>query len=268
VELIDLSGEGKTCPTLPDYPHRAQRLTATFYNGNVIACGGDKYGTATSDCFILGPDLSTWENLGSIVPVSHNMASSIIDNKWFISGGRRSTATLQSTSVWDGSVFEDGPEMPGRKENHCQITVNSTHVFLANGYEYPETYLLDWELETYYIFEDIPNTQYLSACGLLNNVVNGLEVLVADGEYSYIFSLTNLTWRDGPKLPNNIRQPSSAPTKNGFISIGGRNDDGPVASIYKFDETIYEWGSEIAKLNIGREFAASVPVPDDYANCQ
>jgi len=217
----------------------------------------------------LGPDLSTWKNLNVNLPNgrAHDMGSSVIGNKWFISGGQVSLDSVKSTTVWDGSQFVDGPDMPKEKMSHCQLTINSTHIFITNSNDLPGTYILDWENEVYHVVDDIPRQSLYASCGLLNNVLYGLEILVADGKESFIFSLIYQSWRDGPKLPDYIVRTSSAPTKNGFVAIGGRSDGDRVSTIYKFDETIYEWNLEEPKLKIGRDLAASVAVPDSFVNC-
>jgi len=38
VEVVDISGSGKVCPTLPDYPFAVESSSVSFYNGRVIVC--------------------------------------------------------------------------------------------------------------------------------------------------------------------------------------------------------------------------------------
>jgi len=143
VELIDLSGEGKLCPILPDYPLEVAFLDATFYEESVIVCGGSLPNHhATGRCFSLGPDLSSWKEIDTL-PYSprYSQASSIIDNKWFISGGYPES---RSTLIYDGSTFTLGKELPYSRTDHCQLTINSTHVFFAGTEK--ETFLYNWEM--------------------------------------------------------------------------------------------------------------------------
>jgi len=268
VELIDLSNEGKDCPSLPNYPLRVEYLTAEFYQGNVIACGGYLSTLVNTDkCYSLGSDLSSWEELRTPLygGPRRNLASSIIDDKIFITGGY-DDVDLKSTLVYDGSQFLQGPDLLHTKYYHCQLTLNSTHIFITSGGY--ETFLLNWETEEFVLLDDIPKYMDAAACGLLKNENYGLEVLVAEEGSSFIFSFTDLLWRNGPKIPNNAINPASAPTKNGFLSIGGYSRGSFYTSVYKFNEISYEWVEEEAVLQTGRQYATAVAVSDDFVKCQ
>jgi len=214
--------------------------------------------------------LSSWEKLIEDLPYpQESMASSIVGKRWLITGGYPED---KETLIFDGLHFTNGIKMPFPKEGHCQHTINSTHVFFSGGGAKGETYLLNWETRLYTILEDIPGSRYMmhTACGLLNNGNYGLEFVIAAYEHSYIFSFTDLTWRDGPTIPDFRHFVQYAPTKNGFLAIGGHDEDmfGPyLSSIYRFDEISYEWVLEQAELERGKDFFAAVAVPDDFANC-
>jgi len=275
VEIVDVSGEGKICPTLPDYPLELTLFTAAFYDGKIVACGGLLNSPTvdwipTDRCFSLGPDLSKWEEMYSLpYGPTHAFASSVIDNKWLLTGGESAALnTFTDTSmVLDGSFFSPAPELPKPKDFHCQLTINSTHVFFTSGLK--DTFLLDWDTQKYTILDDIPARMTFAACGLFKNDNFDLEVIVADGKSGHIFSFANLEWRDGPKLPQNILYSSSAQTKNGILSLGGWIEtSGTVNSIYRFDASSHDWILEDIELNIKRDQAAAVSVPDDFLNCQ
>jgi len=269
MELIDLSDEGKVCPLLPEFPLEVSYVAADFFNGKVILCGGTlSSGYSTDKCFSLGPDLRSWEELSTPLPDGPRKASasSVIGSKWLISGGVRD-GPLTSTLVYDGSQFVPGPELPSFKEYHCQLTINSTHVFYGSGHS-SMTFLLDWESGDTTTLQNIPIPRDNAACGLLNNENYGLEVLVAAHSYSHIFSFKDLEWRDGPKLPESIDHLGSAPVKNGFVAVGGYNGPEYLSSIYKFDETSYKWIEEEVTLGTKRRNPVSVAVPDSFAKCQ
>jgi len=98
-----------------------------------------------------------------------------------------------------------------------------------------------------------------------------LEVLLADGLSSHIFSFADLKWRDGPHIPDSRISVSSAQIKNGFVAVGGYDNEITkeyVKAIYRFDDTLYDWVLEEAELEIARDFTATVSVPDNFANCQ
>jgi len=150
---------------------------------------------------------------------------------------------------------------------HCQLTINSTHVFLTSGLE-TETLLLNWETQEYTNLFHIPTAREHPACGVLNNEEYGLEVLVAAQRSSFIYSFRDLLWREGPKLPVNLSDLAYAPTSDGFLAVAGEDLRGRYTTlIYRFDETVYEWYLEEAHLEEGRSFAAAVALPEDFAPC-
>jgi len=265
-ELVDVSGEAKVCPQVPDFPYEVNQLSATFYKGKVLACGGIS-DTYEDKCYSLGFDLSKWEELDvRLLSKRARMSSSIIDNKWLISGGHDGDNILKSTIVYDGTKFLPGPDMLRAKERHCQLTINTTHVFFTGGDE-NEAFLLDWGTGNYIPLDDMP--EYASgACGVLNNKDHGLEVLVTENRHSFIFSFENLKWREGPIIPEELGRLDSAPTENGFVSVGGYYPNVYVPSIHEFNEVSYEWIANVAQLQTGRELTAAAAVPNNFANCE
>jgi len=275
VELLDVSGEGKTCPTIPDYPLEVGLLTAAFYQGKVVACGGLLNSPTvdwipTDRCFSLGPDLSKWEEMYSLpYGPTHALASSVFDNKWLISGGTNiiENTFTNKTMVLDGFIFLPSPDMPKAKDFHCQLTINSTHIFFASSFKY--TFILNWQTQEYVPVDDMPNPMTVAACGLFKNKDLELEAIVANGYNSNIFSFTDFKWRDGPIVPEKVQNVATTSIKNGALSIGGwdgREDF--FTSIYKFDNSLYDWTPVGIELSVKREEAAAVAVPDDFAKCQ
>jgi len=265
VELIDLDDDKKVCPDLPEYPIAGALLTAAFHQGKVVACGGEPL---TDQCFELGPDLKEWRQILPLPEKKYGIASSIIDNKWILSGGFRNLLSLLS---FDGG-FTIEPQLPFEKEAHCQVTVNSTHIFFAGGVgpNYDKTFMLDISKQEWIYLESINMGAYAPACGLINNAAFGPEILYAAGTRSFIFSLTDLVWKEGPPLPEDLYFVASAQLTDGILAIGGL--DSAIANafdkVYKFDENIYDWLLEKERLAIPRGAAAAVAVPNDFLGCQ
>jgi len=272
INLAD-NGQSDGCPSIPDYPFDVKDLAAAYYHGNIVACGGYDGLRQSPFCYSLGPELNAWNEMDSLPDgPRERMASSIIDGKWLITGGYNprnpsSGNAYKTTVVYDGVQFTSGPELPVVSDDHCQLTLNSTHVFLVTGDK--DTFTLNWETQEYVFYEKTFIEMPSSACGLLNNDNYGSEVLIASRAYSYIFSLTDHTWRDGPKLPEEPVGPVSAPAPYGFVSIGGFLGDFLLAddSVYNFDEDLYEWALQKAELKIARFQAAAVAVPENFLNC-
>jgi len=193
------------------------------------------------------------------------MRSSVIDNELFLTGGRDGEPFF-STYIYDGQNFRSGIDMPARKDGHCQVTVNSTHIFVT-GYPTTDTFLLDWQQQKWTVLKDIPRLMYSPACGLLENPEYGPEVLVTVEDFAFIFSLTDLEWRLGSSLPEPFSDLAYAQVRDGFLAIGGFGVFEPSDKIYKFKESSYKWVLERSRLEVPRVIPAAVGVPDDFLNC-
>jgi len=268
VELVDLENDKKRCPSLPEYPLAVNRLTAAFYQGKVVACGGYDGTTRTDKCYELGPDLRQWfEFLPFPDNPDDDKRSSIIDDKWIVSGGSVHPSSLYS---FDGRFTIENP-MPFLKESHCQVTINSTHIFFTSGVgnDGAATFMLNWNIGEWIFLDDVSLVPDTPTCGLINSKSYGLEIILASDTRSFIFSLTDLVWKDGPLPPENLDFITTAQLTDGILAIGGRDpDDVYVDTIYKFDEDVYDWVLEKERLANPRGFAAAVAVPDSFLACE
>jgi len=272
VEVFDFSEERRLCPLLPDFPEEVESFTMAFYGGKLVGCGGYAKDGDLGNCFELGPTLESWEKVSDPLPMSENsLKSSVIDNVMFMSGGfHESSGAFKSTFFYDGVNINTGLEMPEGKVNHCQLTINATHIFIT-GNTPTNTFMLDWVRQEWIIVDNIPNVLEGPACGILNNPELGPEILVASENLSFIFSLTNLEWREGPVLPDErLIDMSYAQIEGGFLAIGGYINHGFEFSdkIYRFNENSYEWEVQDMFLESPRSRSGAVSVPDDFLNCQ
>jgi len=264
--VLDLSGEGKECPSLPDYPLEVTHLTATFLNNKIVACGG--WNPYSNRCFELASDnLTEWVEISSLLEVLSSMASSNVDGQWFISGGF-STSSTTKTTLFNGLAFARGKPLPKVKDSHCQVTVDDNHIFITAGGT-QDTYMLNWEEQTYAILDYIPEPAMdYTVCGLINNFIEGPEVLVAVKEKSYIYSLANSSWKDGPPLPESISDLSRAHPTKGVAAIGGVIGGDFSSKVYVFDDQAYEWKLQEQELKVARKGAAAIAVPDYFLQCK
>jgi len=204
--------------------------------------------------------------------VNFDMKSSNIDGQWVMTGGQVNPNT---TLIYQDGIFIEGPRLPTNKQEHCHITIDRSKIFVAAGQGYDDgdiiesgeqTLILDWNTNTWDEFEQLPNYRLEDvACGLVNN-----EVVVAASEESYIFSLDNLTWREGPPLPENLKGLSYTQIGNTFLAVGGfidNDEEKNVDTIYRFDDKNYGWILEEAKLSSPRSGVAVVALPDDFVTC-
>jgi len=95
-----------------------------------------------------------------------------------------------------------------------------------------------------------------------------IEILVAKSNRAYIFSMTDLMWRDDPTLPIQKTQFASAFIDDAVFAIGGIGADGKsTTSVLRYDSPMNEWIAESNSLRFPRHYATAIPVPDDFLDC-
>jgi len=72
--------------------------------------------------------------------------------------------------------------------------------------------MLDWQKEEWIVLDLLDYSGFGRPCGLVNNSLHGPEVIVVVGEDdSFVFSLTDLSWRrDGLFMPRGIQYVANA----------------------------------------------------------
>jgi len=165
VEVVRDSESAQDCVELPDYPLEIRWATGTYIDGKAIVCGG----FLDNKCHELASSSAEWRetySLGS--EYVYALRSSMIDGTWLISGG--ANENTDQTLLYENGLFTPGLEMPYEKDRHCQVTINDTHVFITDGYlNEPETFILDWQRQTWTVVDELPATLGDATCGLLNN---------------------------------------------------------------------------------------------------
>jgi len=161
------------CDSLPTLPKGISAGTAGYVNDAIVMCGGTIGGSLQRGCYKLTSASGEWETERSLpLPISE-LASSVIDGKLLLSGGFDDIRKLSTTYIYDeAGVLTPGPAMPFGKERHCQITINSTHIFFVGGAG-DEAFLLDWPRQEYVVVDAPPSSPSYPACGLINNPGNG-----------------------------------------------------------------------------------------------
>ena len=104
---------------------------------------------------------------------------------------------LATSEVWDGASFIEGPDLPVPMQRHCQLTLNSTHLFFSDLYTTGLTYLYDMERSSWRRVASPSKLYPWGACGLASSEGKGQEVVVALDGSSEIFSIDSLSWRPG-----------------------------------------------------------------------
>jgi len=95
-----------------------------------------------------------------------------------------------------------------------------------------------------------------------------LEILVVSADGSYIFSLTELSWRVGPPMPEELYRLTSVQLDDGFMIVGGIDTDyeSSSQSVHTIDSN-YNWSSNREGLSGTLDYTAGVKIPDEFLNC-
>ncbi len=281
VEAIDLTSEIQSCLSPSGYPFSGTYHVGTMLDGVPLVCGGydDDRDIGTDECYWYNYNDNVW------VPTSQNMlesryapAASLIDSAtWLISGGQNEIwETVDSTEVYKDGRFSYGPTLPTVRFGHCQVTLNTSHIAILGGSNgtnsLTDFYLLDWDDQSWHSMPDLPWDILYDICGLIENSVNGQELVVFDNYAScQIFNFEENAWKEGPLLPDDTKLFENslvAQMEQTFYILGGRFE-GEISSdvVYKFDQENYEWVRQSFVLSNPIEGGVAIPVPDNVVHC-
>ena len=80
---------------------------------------------------------------------------------------------------------------------HCQVTLNSTHIFFADPEITKNAWILNWEDFTYKMVDSLSRLFITGPCGMATSESKGQEIVVTADGASEIFSVDTLRWREG-----------------------------------------------------------------------
>lgn len=274
VDLVDISRQPSTCFSVPDIPVETAGAAAAVVAGKLRYCGGGASFGMLNRCFAYDGGENRWEEMDRMPKPRQGAASSAVDagNTWLITGGRgvggSRMTTLNTSLVWtaeDG--FSAGPALPADFQNHCQFTVNSTHVLVGPGGVFGPSarvngrgepvfmwenqaryFLLDWRTKGWtelprdegLLEETIERHNAGQTCGLARSERRGPELVLITETGTVVFNLDQRRWRRGPESPFNSRLPEvvQLDSRRTFATVGGRRHGGEGA------ETMYEFDAE------------------------
>ncbi len=122
-------------------------MTVGIIDGLIKSCGGDH---DTDDCYDYNPETNSWIISESLINARDVPKSSFIDGTWLVSGDSNGSDDVGTTTeMWTGTGFELGPSTPVAMYNHCQLTINSTHVFFVDTAVTGNAFLLYWHEQTW-----------------------------------------------------------------------------------------------------------------------
>ncbi len=171
VEVIDLESPTNTCNPLSNYLKEDLGMTVGIVDGLIKSCGSDY---DTYYCYDYNPATMSWSTSRSMLTQRDFPRSSFIGGVWLVSGDYLNGDDVpDSTEMWTGSSFQEGPTLPIDMFYHCQQTINSTHVFFVDTYNSGNAYLFDWYEETWTELPPTNISRDFASCGVMNNPDNG-----------------------------------------------------------------------------------------------
>ncbi len=215
VEVIYLANPSSICQPLRNYPIGDHGMAVGLIDGLIKSCGSTE---DTDICYDYDYTTDSWAISPRMVNERFTPRASFIDGIWLVSGDN-DEETSSTTDIWTGDHFELGPPLPQQMNQHCQLTVNSTHVFFADNFNSP-SYLLNRYEGTWMELPPMNERREYQICGLINNPENGLEAVVYEDGVTEIFNLNDLTWRYGPPL-RLLERSGYTQLTDTFVIVGG-----------------------------------------------
>ncbi len=266
VEVIDLADPTSSCEPIENYPLLADRMAVGFVDGVVKSCGGYVgNGNNIHLCYDYDPSTNTWESSPDLNYERYHAGSSIIAARWLVTGDNYNDVA-STTELWTGTEFVQSIDLPEYMYGHCQVTINSTHVFFGDC-EDKTAYILDWNMQEWTQLGNMTYERHMCGCGLIHNDIQGDEVVITAEGTSEIFNFGTMSWRAGPNMTDEYGF-ASAQLKDTFALVGGYAGDGQYsAKVFVFDQNNYEFVLSEQRLQQRRAYGAAVAVPDEIVNC-
>ncbi len=264
--MIDLEKPTSTCDVIADYLVGEESLTVGIIDGWIKSCGSEN---GSQDCYDYNPATNSWITSTNLIYRRYDPRSSFIDGIWLVSGDYYSDDEFR-TEMWTGTGFEQGPSLPIQMYSHCQLTINSTHVFFADTFDTGNAFLLNWYEQTWTELPPMTVDREHMSCGLINNPENGIEVVIVEDGVTEIFNIRDEEWRTVSTTVESFEEASYAQIGDTFVVVGGYSNDESDYSdkIYKFDHINYEWILMTQRLHVPRStYPGVVAVPDEFVNC-
>ena len=276
VEIVDLSGDRKTCikPSNHNYDWGALGM---YFDGFATVCGG--YG-GTSNCYRYNINSNTWDNVLNTNVGRYDAAGSFLsNNEWWISGGSSSGTSSEILNSGE-STFRTSVNLPESMADHTMVRVNNSYViFVGNSgagsgsnrvYEFKSSCQCFSPLPSQTVSRKAP------AAGLVKRPNGWLQVVIAGGlsagnsdlASSEVYDIESQTWSTGPNLPSAWYVAASVPFGDTFLVVGGDKFSGSSSNnIYEFDPAGNSWITRQEKLSLARYDHTAFFVPDEVAQC-
>ena len=273
VELIDLTGQGRTCRKPDNYPGAARGSVGSYLGDNdTYVCGGEYPNVDT--CFNYDPEDGSWTPSQSMNVQRGDGASVVIQDKWWITGGYFGTSIMtESTEFYDpdSQSFTSYVDLPEPRSFHDMVSFNdSTSVMLLCGYPGTgRTYQFDVNEETWKSRADLITAREDCEAGHVTFSDGREAIVVTSGIAEISTEILYLdeddgSWTSGPDLPYEIWDAQSVQWQDTFLIVGGFGNTGVLDTIWRFNVDDSTWVLMDQKLATGRNELTAFLVPDIF----
>ena len=268
VELVDFSGQGRSCGKPFNYPGSEYGSVGAYVNAKAIVCGGYPF---TSDCYIYVPSNGTWNKTNSQLQQRNYAVSTVVQETWWTTGGFIGLY-LKSTEVYDYVTSDFAPfmDLPAPRDFHNLVKINESFIMLLGGQEaFNETFLFDVNARIWTQGPSMLNGRRFTQAGLVT-FDNGTKVVIVTGgqglQSTEVLNLEEGAWSYGVEFPHEIYWGNVVQLENTFIIVGGHDGSKIMDTMWKYDTNVDDWILMPEKLSQPKEWMATFLVPDSY--CQ
>ena len=256
VELIDLTGQERSCTKPNNFPVLYASV-GTYLDNGAIVCGGNEIPL----CSNYSQANPNWSKVSATIELRRHAASSFINGHWWVSNGN--TSEIFDTST---KSFRSYVNLPAFRRQHNIIAIDENTAMLLGGtFTKPDTFIFrdgSWENGT-----DMQRGRRQCQAGLVTFPNGTKMVAVAGGHRDHsteFYEPGRDEWHFGKNLPYIIKEGASVQMENTFLIVGGHNGSGYLDTIWKFDTVQENWALQGQKLNIARQTFAAFLVPDEF----
>ena len=236
-------------------------VTARTADGHPLVCGGEY---TPFSCLEYVPASQSWIDGPALLYDRDNAGGTELPDGtfWFISGNSQTTSEL-----YVNGEFVEGPSLADITTSSymCATPISDVLTFVGG----PSAYIYDWSQGTFENVDDgFEFSAYEAQCGTYIAADGSKQLVVAGGDSqsrSRILDVETRTWREGPRLPNQL---SLAPTwqrQDTFVIFGGysRELSRSVNTILEFDRMEELWITRDETLSENKHFMFLTDVESD-----
>ena len=265
VELIDLSGQDRTCTKPPDFLGSEYGSKGTYIGNGVIVCGGN----LNSRCYYYVDN--DWIFMGNTLLDRYGSASINLDeSNWWLTGSNFASISNTTEQYNDDSRdFVRTEDLPEEMGFHNLVRLNSSHIFVVvnkNTGSLNKTYFYNQDLKTWTDGPQLLTARDKAQAGLVTYPNGTQAIVVAGGRREFtseILVIGDTFFKPGPNVDEDFGFGISVQFRDSFIIVGGDDPNG-LSDIYGYDTESEDFVRLPQNLETARNDCAAFMVPESF----